>query len=294
MSRSDATYQVLERIFGRNLMWRVGRWMYCGARRELSFGLDANGEYALQERVARYLAKSPDHQPIILDVGANLGAWSRPFGQALRDAGAKDARLVAFEPGPGQRERLEVNLSGAVGFADVSILPYAVAAENGQGEFAITGEATGSSGLVPEAGTRTRDAEILKVEIRTLDTLLAELGIESVDYVKVDTEGNDPNVLEGAIETLRAGRIGAMQFEYNFLWLSNRFSLGQIFRFIPELDYRLGKIVPDGVELYDEWHFELDRYVMANFVLIRNDLCEALGARAYRFNGENVAVPVDG
>lgn len=294
MSRSEATYHVLERVFGRKLMWRVGRWMYCGARRELSFALDANGEYALQERVAQHLAKSPDHQPIILDVGANLGAWSRPFGQALSQAGAGDARLIAFEPGPGQRERLEVNLSGAPGFSEVSILPYAVAAENGDGEFAITGDATGSSGLVPEAGTGRNEVEILKVEIRTLDTMLKELGIDSVDYVKVDTEGNDPNVLEGAIETLREGRIGAIQFEYNFLWLNNRFSLSQIFRFIEGLDYRFGKIVPDGVELYDEWHFELDRFIMANFVLIRSDLCDALGARACRFDAQNVAVPVDG
>lgn len=294
MSRSDATYEFLERVFGRNLMWRIGRWMYCGARRELAFALSANGEYALQERMAQHLAKSENRKPVILDVGANLGAWARPFGEALQIAGADEGHLIAFEPGPGQRQRLEVNLSDAPGFAEISILPYAVAAENGHGEFAITGEATGSSGLVPEAGVGKAEVEILKVEIRSLDTLLPELGIEAVDFVKVDTEGNDPNVLEGAIETLRAGRIGAMQFEYNFLWLSNRFSLGQIFRLVEGLDYRLGKIVPDGIELYDEWHFELDRYIMANFVLVRGDLCDVLGARAYRFDAKNVAVPVDG
>ena len=101
-------------------------------------------------------------------------------------------------------------------------------------------------------------------------------------------------MLRGAVESLRAGRIGAIQFEYNFLWLNNRFSLSQTFRFIEGLDYRLGKIVPDGVELYDEWHFELDRFIMSNFILIRSDLIDSLNAKPVRFDAQNVAVPVDG
>ena len=291
MSRSASTYQFLERVFGRATLWRVGRWLYCGARRELSAALDANGEYAIQRRMAAHLATQSTRAPVILDVGANLGAWSRPFGEALAAAGVDGTRLIAFEPGPGQRTRLEVNLGNAPGFDEVTILPCAIGAEAGQGEFAITGEATGSSGLVPETGVDDA-AEVLSVEIRTLDDVLEELGITEVDYVKVDTEGNDPNVLAGAQNALRSGRIGAIQFEYNYLWLNNRFSLGQIFRMIDGMDYRLGKIVPNGVELYDSWHFELDRFIMTNFILIRSDLCEALGAVPHQFTSENVSEPI--
>ena len=291
MSRSNATYYFLERVFGRERLWRLGRWLYTGARREISMKLEANGEYALQERLAAHFARTAGHSPLILDIGANLGAWAQPFGRALAAAGIENGRLIAFEPAPGQRQRLEVNLSAVPGFSDVSILPLAVGAENGSGAFALTGEETGSSGLVPELETSAGDIELVEVEIRTLDSLLPELGLDQVDFVKVDTEGNDPNVLFGAVETLRAGRIGAIQFEYNFLWLRNRFSLEQIFRFIDGLDYRFGKVVPEGVELYDTWHFELDRFIMANCILVRSDLCEALNARPFHFSRENAAVP---
>ena len=138
---------------------------------------------------------------------------------------------------------------------------------------------------------RTGRSRLSEVEIRTLDSLLPELGINNVDFVKVDTEGNDLNVLSGAVETLRAGKIGAIQFEYNFLWLHNRFSLYQVFRFIEGLDYRFGKVVPDGIELYDQWHLELDRYIMTNCVLVRCDLCAALNARPYQFSRDNTAIP---
>ncbi|MEM9060195.1 MAG: FkbM family methyltransferase [Pseudomonadota bacterium] len=289
MSRSQASYFMLERVFGRGLLWRVGRWLYCGARREFTSNLAANGEYALQERVAAHLAKS-DRQPVILDIGANLGGWSRPFGEALRAAGAKEAHLVAFEPGPGQRERLGVNLQGAPGFGQIDILPYAVAAENGTAEFVLTGESTGNSGLMPSGGRPSESADIVEVETRTLDSLMSDLGLAEVDFVKVDTEGNDPNVLTGAKETLASGRIGCLQFEYNYLWLHNRFSLLDIYKFVDGLDYRVGKVAPHGIEIYDSWHFELDRYVMANFVLLRTDLVEALDARAFRFDPANVPV----
>lgn len=296
MIRGEVMYGFLERVFGRERLWRIGRWLYTGARREMNFHLATNGEYDLQKRLATYFAARSGEAPVILDVGANLGAWARPLGEAIASAGVEGAKLVAFEPGPGQRERLEVNLNGTPGFADVTILPYAVGAENGTGDFALTGEATGSSGLVTETGEAPQGtaAEIVSVEIRTLDSLLDELGLAQVDYVKVDTEGNDPNVLYGAVEALRAGRIGAMQFEYNYLWLNNRFALAQIFRFAEDLDYRIGKIVPGGVELYDAWHFELDRYIIANFLLVRSDMADALGATAYRFDASNVAVPVAG
>ena len=103
MSRGASTYQFLERVCGRAMMWRLGRWLYYGARRDLSAPLDTNGEYAIQQRMALYLASRGDPAPVVLDVGANLGAWSRPFGEALQAAGVQDARLVAFEPGSRHR-----------------------------------------------------------------------------------------------------------------------------------------------------------------------------------------------
>ena len=105
-----------KRVFGRDLLWRIGRWLYTGARREMSHSMDTNGEIALQKRMATHFEQTSRGDPIVLDVGANLGAWSQPFGRALHAAGITKGRLIAFEPGPGQRERLEVNLFGRARF----------------------------------------------------------------------------------------------------------------------------------------------------------------------------------
>ncbi len=43
-------------------------------------------------------------------------------------------------------------------------------------------------------------------------------------------------------------------------------------RFLEDRPYALGRLTSDGLELYSAWHFELDRYVETNFVIIHRGL----------------------
>ncbi len=108
--------------------------------------------------------------------------------------------------------------------------------------------------------------------------------------VKIDTEGFDLLVLRGAEESLHDGRIEVVQFEYNWRWLLNHASLHDVFDLISNKPYRLGKLVGETIEFYDQWHFELDRFFENNYVLIRNnsDLC--LLASTVQFDRSNVGV----
>lgn len=290
MSRRQKAYFIAERIAGRQSLMRLGRWLYCGARREFGSDMTIDGEHALIRRLARVLAAA--HGPAtILDVGANLGGWSLPMGQALEEEGVSGSRLLAFEPGQGQRERLESALTNAQGFANVTVLPLAIGAEPGKARFEVTGDTTGSSGLLSERGSAHDGSRIIDVEVDTIDSVLAAQGVDHVDVMKIDTEGNDLNVLKGASQTLQNARIGAIQFEYNARWVDFRFFLKDVFALIAPLDYRLGRLTPDGVELYDKWHPELERFIETNYVLLRADFANGLNARAFEFDISNTPVP---
>jgi hypothetical protein len=91
----------------RDLCYRTGRRLYCWARRESPNRPETNGEYALLTRVLR-LAKGPT---TLLDVGANLGEWSRK-AVALGRAGEADLAVHAFEPHSGTRAMLAEAVSG--------------------------------------------------------------------------------------------------------------------------------------------------------------------------------------
>lgn len=67
--------------------------------------IDLNGERWLVEAITK---RAPSEDAVFLDVGANVGDWSR-----LVVDNAPEARLIAFEPVPPVRALLTANLSGS-------------------------------------------------------------------------------------------------------------------------------------------------------------------------------------
>jgi hypothetical protein len=80
-----------------------------------------------------------------------------------------------------------------------------------------------------------------------------------------------------------------VQFEYNWRWLINHASLRDVFEYIKDKPYRLGKLVGRSIELFDAWHFELDRYFENNYVLIRRGSALLESANVVRFDESNCA-----
>jgi hypothetical protein len=80
------------------------------------------------------------------------------------------------------------------------------------------------------------------------------------------------------------------QFEYNHRWLAEKRCLKDVFKFIADKPYRLGKLYNNGIEIYDKWHPELERFFEANYVLIkRGSKFESL-CKPVIFNCNNVLV----
>jgi len=124
---------------------------------------------------------------VAVDVGANIGVTALIMG-AYAGAGA---RVIAVEPGPQSFALLQKNL--ALNEAStVSAVRCAVSDAPGQVTFC---ENSAYGHLAP-------GAEGLQVEVRTLDQIVEDLGLTRLDLLKIDTEGFEPQVLEGAKATL--------------------------------------------------------------------------------------------
>lgn len=128
---------------------------------------------------------------VVVDVGANIGEFS------LAVSGIA-GRILAFEPDPLPFRCLEAN-----GAAAGNITPMAFALSNKPGtvEFYQATATADSSIVQPDT-----DARIIKIEARTLDDVIESLGIEKVDFLKLEAEGWEPEVLEGAARTLKRTR----------------------------------------------------------------------------------------
>lgn len=124
-------------------------------------------------------------RPVMLDVGAHQGGAAAPFL-------AEGWIVHAFEPDPqlcrALRQRLGVNprlriVERAVSNADREDVP-----------FFTTAESTGAGTLAPFLPSHV---ERRLVDTTTLDAYCHEAGIDRVDFLKVDVEGLDLQVLEG-------------------------------------------------------------------------------------------------
>lgn len=263
----------------RSLLWRAGRKLYLYARREGPNDPPRNGEHWLLDEIVR---RAPAGRPLVLlDVGANLGDWSARALASLSRHGRAGA-VHAIEPAPGAYARLERRFSGE---PRVLARRVALADRSGTESLYVAGEAAGTNSLLDQ-----QLGEPVPVAVTRVDDYLKAHAIEHVTLLKSDAEGADLAVLRGGLDALSHGRVDAWQFEYNARWVYARAFLRDVFDLIGARPYVLGKLFGDGVELFEAWHPELERYFETNFVLLRvGTPFERLGRRS-RFDRSNVPV----
>lgn len=144
---------------------------------------------------------------VVLDIGANVGLHTVNFARATGPEG----HVYAFEPVARMAERNSLNCA-LNGLANVTIVDCALGDENGAVAMNVNtsdGGMEGTSSLLETVHVEKRPQhyETQEVRIRRLDDLIEELGpLSRLDFIKMDTEGFEPMVLKGAMETLRRHR----------------------------------------------------------------------------------------
>lgn len=121
-----------------------------------------------------------------VDIGANIGLYTLNAARTLGPAG----RIIAFEPGPEAVRRLRMNLSLNRTDATITHVECAVGASEGVMGLYLDGSNLGGSSLVHEHG-----GDATPVQVRPLLAVLQELGIRSIDLLKIDIEGAEDQAL---------------------------------------------------------------------------------------------------
>jgi len=149
-----------------------------------------HGEFETGE--IRFLGKLIERGMTAVDVGAHHGLHTL---LASRMSG-KEGRVLAFEPSARERARLGRHLR-LNRCKNVRVFPYALGKERMQADFyVVEGQSDFCNSLrIPDVAEAV---ETTQVEVRRLDQVLEELEVRRVDFVKIDAEGAELVVLEGA------------------------------------------------------------------------------------------------
>lgn len=134
---------------------------------------------------------------IVFDVGANIGTYSILSASLVGETGS----VHAFEPTPESMARLRANVQ-LNGFWWVCANEVAVTEAVGRREFQLYQHAAMNSlAAQNRLGEPTR---VCEVETTSLDDYVRIQGIPRVDLLKIDVEGAELSVLEGARGLLRS------------------------------------------------------------------------------------------
>ena len=249
---------LVDALLTRQSQEKLGRFIYRRSRGEGDDRPEHNGEY----RLLRALATRVSPGPVLFDVGANKGDWVIQFKRAHRGP----IRAFAFEPAADTFAYLSRRLGELRLAPEICAVNAALADRDGEAPFYLTGSLSGSNSLFERPGLPVVDTR--KVSLQTGDTFCRERGVDRIDFVKIDTEGGEWQVLRGFEAMLRDHRIKALQFEYGGAWIDARILLKDVFQLLGDRGYRLGRIMPDGIIFSDQYCRELENFAYSNWVAV--------------------------
>lgn len=143
-------------------------------------------------------ANFPSFQPrVIFDVGANVGQTVQRLKPLF-----PDAQIHAFEPIPAIHAQLRAN---AAKFHNV--FPHALALADRAGHATITLQSSSELNSLNPTLTPAPGAEAVKIQLETLDAFCDRAGIGHIDLLKLDVEGLELSVLQGARGHLASGAV---------------------------------------------------------------------------------------
>ena len=257
-------YSVLKNISFRGLNYR-------------NTNIDTNGERFFIRYIDNFYKGNPT--PInLFDIGANVGNYSIGLDESV----TADRRIYSFEPFSKVfveldklKEKIKSFYPFQIGFSDKvqtqKFLSSSVFSEVG-GLY--------NKDFTPFGFTLDLSEE---VHFETVDNFCQERDISHIHLLKVDVEGHDLFVLNGARKMLSENKIDFIQFEFG---AANYLSKTYLFDFFQLLspNYRVFKLLKNGFMEIKEYNTDIEIHILSNYIAIN----KSLNAGLIKLTGNNL------
>lgn len=177
--------------------------------------------------------------PVIFDVGAHHGQTALSYNKLF-----KNASVYSFEPFGSSYQILQEKVNG---ISSIRTFNIALGNQDGTVEFhvnkfsatnSIFATDNNSSSVWGEGKLETQ--ETIKVEAMTIDSFVEKNKIKKIDILKMDTQGSEYLVMEGAQHTIKRGMIHVVYTEIITMpTYENQKELHEILSIFDSLNFRL-------------------------------------------------------
>jgi FkbM family methyltransferase len=142
------------------------------------------------EKFKEFIDIHNGERPVIIDCGANIGEMSVHWSDWVKE-------IHAFEPIPWTHEVLKTNIDDN---HCANVIPHNVALSDKNQTLTMRfNEQSNDTAKIGVFTRKYKNDEILEVKCKSLDSY----NFEQVDFIKIDAEGHELFVLQGAIETIK-------------------------------------------------------------------------------------------
>jgi FkbM family methyltransferase len=210
-----------------------------------------NGEYLLLEFISPYCN-------VYFDVGANKGEWTN----FILENKKVDYKCYLFEPGLAAFACLREKFSNNV---HIELKNAALSNAPGILEFYEEENAGEMSSAIK--GWANNPCKTIHIACTTVDQEINFKNISFLDFLKIDVEGFDLKVIEGAAQSLNDQKIGLIQFEYNSGWMEAGSSLLNAYKILEAKNYKIYLINSKGLVPFDI-NIYGDFYSFSNFLAV--------------------------
>ena len=199
---------------------------------------------------------------IIFDVGANEGEYAKALSGIFNNMNTK---IFCFEPSPRIYEKLQKNCENIpsiifnnIGFGN----------EPKKTTLYSNDERSGLSSLF----NRKLDHFNLQldkteeVEIQTIDSYCRNNNINEIDFLKIDVEGNEMNVLDGAQQMIKNQAVKYIQFEFGGCNIDSKTYFQDFYYFLTENNYKISRILQDGLHEIRKYRESNEIFLTTNYL----------------------------
>lgn len=212
------------------------------------FGVDED-----ERQLIRWTAKR--NNQVILDVGAHSGEWT----DIALECNPK-AQFYLFEPALKLHKVLVEKYKN-----NNRVTLHHLALSNQSQSITLYDPGSVLAGYHFREGIHHAEgAEV--VEAMSLDLFCQQTGLSHIDLLKIDTEGAELDILQGAVGLLQSKSIDVIQFEYGGTYTDAGITLKQVYQWVSSFGYKVCRIDKGRVIPIDRWDPRLEDFSLTNYV----------------------------
>lgn len=231
----------------------------------------SSGELSVLRWVADATAEAAGHR-VVVDVGANHGDYALAAARAF----APGDIVHGFEPSSAARAILSKQPFPS-DRAAVRIHPCGLSDKPGRLELFSTSAGEGTASLHAENARvwgSEYGSQVEVVDLQRLDDSCAEQKIERIHLLKMDVEGHELRVLEGARGMLEQRRIERIQFEFGPANIGSRTFFVDFWHLLSK-DYVIYRILPRALVRVDDYKTAREVFLTTNFLAVTRTVDDA-------------------